>query len=583
MNILYQKKAYRRTVMLAFFFVLWLTGITIRLVQLQVLEHPTLREKVLEQNQNKVKILPKKGTIYDRRGTILACSIPRKSVYYCPSKEEPYHLQLEKIDKLRKVLELSESETGNIKERIKINTPFIWIKRKIDPGLEEAVDNLSLAGIYLVDENKRFYPHGKLAAHLLGRVNIDDEGFSGIELKYKSELGGEKGEYLVMKDAKKRKYRFETLKEPKPGRDLILAIDETIQYYAEKEVEKAVIKTGANWGTVIISQPATGEILAMANYPTYDLNNPPPDPSLIERNRAIHYVFEPGSTFKVVTFAAVMETGKVSSFATFDCSPGYISIAGKAVRDHQRYGILSFPEVIIHSSNVGTIQISQSLKRNDFFGTIKAFGFGEKTGIDLPGEEIGILRPLGDWTGSSIAFLSIGYQISVTPIQLLQAINTIANKGLVIPPRIVKKVKGSLEGPMERKPQYQRVISEETAWKLTLMLERVVQEGTGIPAQIKGYRVAGKTGTAQKKDPSTGYYSNSLHTASFAGFVPAQNPVLSMIVIIDEPKGQYYGGDVGAPVFREIASQVLRYIGIPPQKDYLQAIRAENRGRQAGR
>jgi len=583
MSILYQKRAYRRTIIIAFFLVFWLTVIIIRLLQLQVFEHPRWKEEVQRQNQNEVKILPKRGTIYDRRGDILASSILRKSVYYCPSKSEPYNLQVEKINKLKDVLQLSKNEVWNIRERIKKNSPFIWIKRKIDQDLEERVAKLSLSGVYLLDENKRFYPHGKLAAHLLGRVNIDEEGLSGVEFKYNSILKGEKGDYLIMRDAKKREYRIETLKEGKSGKDLNLTIDETIQYCAEKELEKAVIKTGANWGIVIISNPSTGEILAMASYPFCDLNAPAQNPAIVERNKAVHYNFEPGSTFKIVTFAAALENGKISNNATFDCRQGYIPVAGKYVRDHERFGVLTFPQVIIHSSNVGTIQISRTLSEDAFFSMIKAFGFGEKTGIDLPGEESGILKPPSDWTRSSLAFLSIGYEISITPIQLLQAINIIANKGMVIPLRAVKKKSDFPKLAMETKVQHQRVISEETAEKLTFMLERVVREGTGISAQIKGYRVAGKTGTAQKIDPSTGNYSSSSHLASFAGFVSGDKPLLSMIVVIDEPKGQYFGGEVGAPIFRDIASQVLRYLEIPQQKNYLQNIRADNSWRQAER
>ncbi len=583
MSILYQKKAYRRTIIISFFLVFWLTIIVIRLLQLQVFEHARWKEEVQGQNQNEVKILTKRGTIYDRRGDIMASNILRKSVYYCPSQGEPYELRVEKINTLKDVLGLSETEIRNIMERIKKNSPFIWIKRKIDQSLEERLGKLSLGGVYLVDENKRFYPHGKLAAHLLGRVNIDDEGLSGIEFRYNSILKGDKGEYLVMRDAKKREYRIEVLKEGKPGKDLSLTIDETIQYCAERELEKAIIKTEANWGTVIISNPSTGEILAMASYPACDLNGPPQNLTILERNKAVHYNFEPGSTFKIVTFAEAIEDGKITNQAIFDCSQGYIPIAGKHVRDHERFGVLTFPEVIVHSSNVGTIQISRSLSEDAFFRMIKAFGFGEKTGIDLPGEESGILRPLDGWTRSSLAFLSIGYEISVTPIQLLQAINIIANKGIIIPLRAVNKKPDFSKLPMETNIERQKVISEDTAGKLTSMLERVVQEGTGISAQLKGYRVAGKTGTAQKIDPSTGNYSPTSHVASFVGFVLAPDPVLSMVVVIDEPKGRYYGGEVGAPVFRDIASHVLRYLEVPQQKEYLRNIRAENPWRHAER
>jgi cell division protein FtsI (penicillin-binding protein 3) len=294
-------------------------------------------------------------------GNILARSLPIQSVFYSPFKGEPSHLQLEKIKKLKKILGLSWNELQNINKRIEKNSSFIWIKRKVDPEKEKKVRKLSLSGVYFLEENKRFYPNGKLAAHLLGRVNIDDVGASGIEYKYNSVLEGKKGEHLILRDAKKREYRFETLKEPEAGKDLILTIDETIQYYAEKELERAMRKTEASGGTVIISQPSTGEILAMANYPTCDLNNPPPIPLSLDRNKAIHHNFEPGSTFKIVTASAALEARKVSLTDSFDCSKGFIRIAGKTIRDHELFGVLSFPEVIIHSSNVGTIQFGQSI------------------------------------------------------------------------------------------------------------------------------------------------------------------------------------------------------------------------------
>jgi len=580
MSIFYQKKAHRRTIFLSFFLVFWLSGLIIRLVHLQVFEHPRLKAVVVKQNQDRNTIYPERGTIYDCKGNILTRSLPVQSVFYRPSEDEPSHVQIEKINKLKKVLGLSENKLLEIKARIEKGDNFIWIKRKIGPEKEKKVRELDLSGINFTKENKRFYPNGKLAAHLLGRVNIDNLGASGIELEYNSILKGKEGEHLILEDAKKREYRFEILKEPVAGKDLILTIDETIQYYAEKELERVVHKTGANWGTVIIAQPSTGEILAMANYPSYDLNNPPPMPLIIDRNNAIHYNFEPGSTFKIVMASAVLETGKVNLYDTFDCSKGFISVAGKAIRDHHRFGILTFPEVIIHSSNVGAIQIGRNIDKDIFIRAIKAFGFGQKTGIDLSAEEKGIFRPLDNWSRHSTAYLSIGYEISVTAIQMLQAINIIANRGVVVTPRIVKKILNSSDLPGKRPLHRRRILSEKIALTLASILQQAVQEGTGRAAQIRGYKVAGKTGTAQKFEHSTGSYSSKAHTASFIGFVHADNPVFSMVVVINDPKSQYYGGEVAAPVFREIGSQVLRYLRIPKQEDSLKTIIADNRQRQ---
>ncbi|UCC39180.1 MAG: penicillin-binding protein 2 [Candidatus Aminicenantes bacterium] len=577
---LYQKKVNKRVIILTFFLMLWACGLVLRLIQLQIIEHTRLKAQVIEQNHNTVKVYPERGTIFDREGNIMARSLPHKSVFYTPFKEESYSFQCQLIDKVKGVLGLSERELLVIKNRIKKNAPFIWVKRKINQEQEEKVKNLHLGGIHLLEENKRFYPHGKLAAHLLGRVDIDDIGASGVEKEYNSVLEGKVGKRLILMDAKRRDYRMETVEEPEPGRDIMLTVDETIQYIAEKELERAVLQSEANRGTVIIGAPHTGEILAMANYPTYDLNNPPQAPTLLDRNAAIHHLFEPGSTFKIVTASGALEAKSVNLDETFDCSKGFIFVAGKTIRDHHRFETLSFPEVIIHSSNVGTVMVGQRTGEGSIYKTIKAFGFGQRTGIDLPAEEKGIFRALDRWTNISVSSLSIGYEISVTALQMLQTINTIANRGTIIPPRIVKKILLSEDEAKEKPIRSKRVTSKETASTLISILQNVVQEGTGRAAQTNGYTVAGKTGTAQKYDRSIGGYSSTSHIASFVGFAPVENPALSIVVVIDEPKGLYYGGQVAAPVFREIASQVLRYLRIPRQRTLRDTIIAANESKR---
>lgn len=579
MKTSYPKKIKSRIFLLLFFLLLWLGAVIVRLVELQIIQHTRLKAEVVNQNHDVEAIFPKRGNIFDRTGIILARSLPRPSVFYIPSKNETYDHQRAKIQKLSKVLGLSSKNLSFIYDRIKKGKSFIWVKRKIEPGLVEQVKALNLSGIYLDEENKRFFPQGRRAAHLLGRVDIDDRGQSGIEYRYNDILEGEKGKRLILRDAKKRKYRFEILKNPEPGKDLVLAIDETIQYITEKELDSAMRMTQALWGTVIVSQPDTGEILAMASYPTFDLNDPPAHVSKIERNRAIHHTFDPGSTFKIVTASAALENKSVGLRDFFDCTPGKIRVPGKTVLDHKKMGVLTFPDVIVHSSNVGTIQIGERIGRENMYAMIEAYGFGQKTGIDLPAEEMGIFRPVKNWTDISLYSLSIGYEISITAIQLLQAINAVANNGIVTRPRIVKNI---LAQPSEQQgipQQFRRVISEETARILTSILQDVVQRGTGIKAQVDGYSVAGKTGTAQKFDPATGRYSNQRHTASFAGFVPVTDPVLSIVVVIDEPDGKFYGGDVAAPVFRAIAGPALRYLQVPREEAPLKkmiATRARN-------
>jgi len=567
-----QKKINTRTIILLFFLFLWLGVIVLRLVDLQVINHTKFKAKVLDQNHDVKAVYPQRGTIFDRSGIILARSLPRPSIFYFPPKDESLESHQSKINKLRGILGLSSKNLASIYSRIKNERHFIWIKRKVEPEVAGRVKKLNLSGIHFDDENKRFYPQGKRAAQLLGRVNIDDRGQSGIEYKYNTILAGEEGKRLILRDAKHREYRFEILKNPEPGKDLILTIDETIQYIAEKELADALRKTSALWGTVILSHPATGEILAMASYPTYNLNAPPANISRVERNRAIHHTFDPGSTFKIVTASAAIENKSVRLQDVFDCTPGKIRVPGKTVWDHKKMGILTFPDVIVHSSNVGTIQIGERIGKENMYTMIKAYGFGEKTGIDLPAEEKGIFRSVENWTNISLYSLSIGYEISITAVQMLQAISTVANKGIVTSPRIVKKILTSSGEQQDTPVQLRRVISEETAQTLSQILQNVVLRGTGIKAQVDGYSVAGKTGTAQKFDPALGRYSNEMHTASFVGFVPVEDPVLAIVVVIDEPENEFYGGDVAAPVFREIASQTLRYLQVPKEKAFTKSM-----------
>lgn len=558
MKSYYQNKVKKRIFLLLPLFLLWLGGLVYRLVDLQVIHHSRYREIVVDQNQNIEAIIPKRGTIYDRSGNILARSLPRSSVFYTPFQGESAAVQLARIKKLQPVLHLTDSQVSRIRALIEKNTNFIWIQRKIEPEKAERIERMDLNGIHFLTESKRFYPNGSLAAHVLGGVNIDDAGSGGIEHLYNSLLAGEKGEGLILRDAKRRGYRFETLKEPKPGEDLVLTIEETIQYIAEKELTRAVRDSRAAWGTVLVSQPRSGEILAIANTPSSDLNYSRPG-----RNFAIHHTFDPGSTFKIVTASAALESHKIQLTDTFDCSLGYARIAGKTIHDHQRFQILTFPEVIIHSSNVGTIQISQRLGNRALYDTISAFGFGSKTGIDLPGEETGIFRDVEDWTTISPASLSIGYEISVTPVQILQAVNLIANRGITIRPHLIKSESFQDDSGGSSGTEPNQVISAATAAEITHILQTAVQKGTGQKARIDGYHVAGKTGTAQIFDPQTRQYSSQAHRSLFVGFVPADNPVLSMVVVIENPQGAFYGGDVAAPVFQKIGTQVLRYLNVP--------------------
>jgi cell division protein FtsI/penicillin-binding protein 2 len=561
-NKKYQKKVARRTFFVAFIAVVWFSLVVFRLVQLQVIHHPELKSRVETQSRNMGIIPPKRGTIYDRSGNIFARSVPCQSVYYISSKEEPFSHQVEKIRQLQNVLNLSAQQVKNISQRIKKNQSFIWVQRKIEDSAYAAVKKMDIEGIHFTEEMKRIYPHGDLASHLIGRVDIDGIGISGVEQEYNDLLMGKAGKRINLLDAKRREYQFEILEKPHPGQDLTLTIDETIQYIAQYELQKTVRETRAKWGTMIVSHPASGEILAMASCPEYNLNQPLQSVSQLRQNRTIHYLINPGSTFKIVTFAAAIETGAVQENESFDCRGKSIKVGYKTFHDHKPMDILTFPEVFSNSSNVGTIQIGQRISQEKFYHMIQAFGFGRATGIDLPAEERGIVHPFKDWERNSWAFLSIGYEISVTPLQILQAMNVIANRGVLVAPRIT----GSFTQEMDAYKDEisgKRVISESTALILTEYMKKAVREGTGTNAGLDEYSVAGKTGTAQKLDRISGAYSAQSHISSFIGFFPSDQPLLSISAVIDEPQGGFYGSEIAAPLYKRAASGIARYLGYP--------------------
>lgn len=564
----------------------WFVVISLRLLELQVLEHKKLKAEVVEQSQDLITVLPTRGTIFDRNGKILARSLPAASVFFSPVKGESLDRQIRGLYQIQDLLELKDSELRKIINSIEKRKRFTWIKRKIPLEVAEKIMSLKLTGIYLLQEDRRFYPQGSLAAHVLGGVNIDDYGLAGVEYYYNSLLRGEEGQQLIMKDARKREFFIETIKETRPGQDIYLSLDSTIQYIAEKELQRAVEKHQASWGCLIISVPWTGEILAMADYPSYDPNYFPP-PEKVMVNRAIQHTYEPGSTVKIVTAASARELAGINWNTYYDCSQGYLVFGGTMVRDHVRMGVLSFPEVFIQSSNVGTIKIADRVGAENIYQMFRAFRFGEKTGIDLPGEEAGIFHPLEKWRKSSLR-VAIGYELAVTPLQMLRAMNVFATGGYLVQPRVrlegpaplsaIKPV--SQEEPAGRQP----ILRPETVRELVnLILRPVVETGTGREAGLPGYILAGKTGTAQKYDPELRAYSSSRHVASFVGFVPADHPLISMIVVIDEPHGQFhYGGQVAAPVFREVARKVLLYLNRWPEKVSNQMILARKASLSTG-
>jgi cell division protein FtsI (penicillin-binding protein 3) len=573
LNDHYRKQARLRTRMFGLFCAFWFLAIVVRLVQIQVFSHARYEARVIDQNKGQTPILPRRGTSYDRQGRILAASQPACSVFYRPNAADPIPARIEPIRRLAGTLGLTARDLERIDNEIRSGSRFIWLKRKAEPDVAARAANHKL-GIDYQEEAKRFYPLGTLAAQVLGGVTVDGQGISGIELKFNSVLQGRKGLAINLHDALNREYRTEVIIEPVSGRDVTLTLDQTIQFYAESAIRKAVSETGAAWGTAIVSTPHNGEILAMATSPGFDPNNYPAQPEA-DNNRAVRHLYEPGSTFKIVTAAAALENRVVNLADKFDCSKGSIELAGGPIRDHKLMGVLTFAEVITNSSNIGTIMVGQRLSEDQLYHMIDLFGFGRRTGIELPAEAVSRLNPVEKWSRRSQASLSIGYEIQVTPLQVLQAMNVVANRGKLIPPRIVKSIQGSR--PHSSGPTSTLILSSGVGEKLAGILERAVNEGTGLAARPEGYETAGKTGTTQRYDPALKAYSTKRHTASFVGFVPADEPVLSIIVVLDDPRTEeQYGGQLAAPVFREIALRSLRTLGVRPGRA-LPALRADRR------
>ena len=565
MQTYYESGLRKRTLLIAAGLGFWSVILFGRLVELQVLRHKSAEAVVLRQNQDRKKAEPKRGNIYDRNGQVLACSLPAPNVFITPLEKEDRAGVEKRLGALKGLLDLTEAEAALIRKRLADNYSFTYVRKRVSLEQAEAVKAARLPGVGLEPATKRYYPLGRLAAHVLGGVNAEERGIGGVEYRYDVQLRGREGEQLVFRDSRRREYQARMIKDPLPGKDLYLTIDATIQHIAERELGRAVAEHRAGWGTVVILEPASGEILALANFPDYDPNRIPADESLLT-NRAIKVNYEPGSTFKIITAAALVEKARVGYADVFDCSSGYINVGGLTIRDHIRMGRLRFPEVIIESSNVGTVMAAQRLSPSDFYQTIRSFGFGEKTGVDLPAEETGFVRPLDKWNRKvSLPYISIGYEIMVTPLQVLNAMNVYATGGLLVRPRVVLR---TTDGPPPDPPAPRQVISGTTARELvSRVFEQVVENGTGKLGRLDGYSIAGKTGTAQKIDPATGTYTTRRHTASFVGFAPARSPALAMIVVLDEPKeGFYYGGQVCAPVFRDIARKVLRYLRVAPDE-----------------
>ena len=536
-----------------------------RAFQLHVLEGEQLQSKAADRYTKAFNNQPRRGTIYDRNHTELALSVDVPSICaYPPTIASPK----ETARALARVLKVKEAP---LRERLASEKEFVWVKRHTVPAEVSAIKALNMKGVDFVTESRRYYPMKSLAAQVIGFCNVDGRGLEGLEFEYNNYLKGRKTSGTVLKDALGRSFTEEEPSFPgTPGYNLILNIDKNIQYIAERALSDGVRASRAKAGTALVVIPGTGAVLAMAHTPQFNPNAFARYKRERWRNRAITDTFEPGSTFKILLAAAALESGVCSPRSKFYCEEGAYRIGRRVVHDVHPHETLSLADILKYSSNIGAAKIGEKIGPANFHHKLTEFGIGARLGVDCPGEASGSLLPVRRWTEIDSAAICFGQGVSVSALQLAAAVSAVANGGLLMKPYLVQQitdVKGRTVTSFEP-TLIRRVISSGNARLITRMMMRTVQEGgTGIEAAVEGYKVAGKTGTAQKADPVKGGYTNDKYVASFVGFAPAENPVITVLVIIDEPnKKEHYGGVAAAPVFRRIVQETLRYLKVPPDQ-----------------
>jgi cell division protein FtsI (penicillin-binding protein 3) len=556
-----QNKVQLRLLILAGLALLWISGVFGRLAYLQLVRHSDYMARAMRQQRRTLEITPKRGVIYDRNMHPLAMSVPVQSAFALPT-------EIKDLDMATRLLSgVLGMPQDVIREKLESGATFVWIQRKLPAEKLQALAALNLKGIYFQEENQRFYPKREMASHVLGFVDVDDKGLGGIEHEYDTLIRSKSEKIVVMADARQRWFDGGEAQADR-GANVVLTIDEKIQYIAERELAAAIEKTHAPAGTVVVQDPNSGTILALANWPKFNPNVPLGASAEARTNRAISDIYEPGSTFKLVTLAAAFDQSLIRAEEVFDCENGSVRVAGHLIHDHKKYGMLTVADILANSSDVGAIKIALRLGSPKFYDYIRAFGFGTPTGVDLPGESRGLVYSLKHWGSFSIASVSMGQEVGVTPLQMITAVSTVANGGLYYKPRVVQEMRrGDQILPLDRPSapeQPRRVIRPETAATLRQLMEGVILHGTGKSARLDGWTAAGKTGTAQKIDPLTKRYYTSKVIASFTGFAPINNPAVTILVSIDSPEGYPHdGATVSAPVFKRIAEQVLPYLDVP--------------------
>jgi cell division protein FtsI (penicillin-binding protein 3) len=539
-------------------FAAWSVAIEARLVYLQVFQHDAYVARAERQHKRTVDVAAKRGEILDRNDRVLAFSVDADSVYAVPSEIRDSE---KTVAALCRVLDgCDASYRGMLRERLGRRRAFVWVKRQVSPAEARNVAALDLEGVGFIKENRRFYPNTSLAAHVVGYVGLDNNGLGGIEAAYDHLINGRPGTALIQTDARRHAFS-RTERPPTTGASVQLTIDEVLQFIAERELRAGVAEHRARGGTAIIMDPWTGEILAMANEPTFNPNAfaAVEDKELL-KNRAVQDIYEPGSTFKIVTASAALQEKIVRPTDIIDVSQGSIQIGSRRIRDTHRYGPLSFEDVIVKSSNVGAIKVGFRIGAERLGRYLRRFGFGSTLSPDLRGESPGIVW--SQLTDSALASVSMGYQVGVTPLQMVTAASAVANGGRLMEPRLVRAVVREGQASLAQPRVLREAITADTAAELTSIMEGVVERGTAKAAQIDGFTIAGKTGTAAKL--VRGVYSKSEYMSSFVGFLPSRKPVFALLVVIDSPRrGSYFGGAVAAPIFKRIAEAAIRHLGVP--------------------
>lgn len=545
-------------------------SILFKALELQVLDRERAFKIAKKQHHGSSKLLPRRGKILDRNLKELAVNVDVKSVYVNPREvTNPVDISKE----VSKHIDVSQK---TVLSRASSKRSFVWLKRLVDPGVAKTLEDMELEGIGFIEEPKRIYPNGHLLGQVLGFTNIDSNGIEGIEYRFDDLLIGTPRNITLKRDAFGRKIiqnpdivqDFDEVNTA--GHDIVLTVDSQIQHIVERQLKEGIEAMNAEKGMAILMNPETGEVLAMASYPFIDPNSYGKYPEANRRNLPIWYTYEPGSTMKLFLAASALEENKVNPDSLFDCEMGRRKVGAKVIKDVKPYGTITFADVVRVSSNIGASKIGELLGRDKYHGYLKKFGFGEKTGIDLPGESSGKVLPPKKWGKIELATISFGQGISVTSLQLVTALSAIANGGYLMEPYIIKKIIGS-DGNVirENRPQVRaRVMSYDTSYQMKLIMEKVVEDGTGKRARINGFSVGGKTGTAQIPDPRNGGYYTDRYIASFIGIAPMDDPRLAMAVVVEAPRNKTHGGSVAAPIFREIAEKVLFHMGASPKEVY---------------